>query len=88
MNTSKQNDNINYTISKDIILEVLEILIYAGLNYKIIEIQNNQSAALISIHSVGDTKFQQEALKNIYGIVQDYDFFRRHENEEVNWRGK
>jgi hypothetical protein len=88
MNTETQSGNLSYAISRDIILEVLDILIYAGLNYEITEIKGNQSLALFNILRVGDTKFQQEAIKNIDGIIRDYDFFRRQEQDKVMWREK
>lgn len=86
MSEQQKYEHRRYLISRDILLEVLEIILHTGLKYEIAEIRLNQSQAVILIDTRTDIRFQAEALKNIDEILYGYDFFRRYEEDGLNWR--
>ena len=75
-----------YCINTDIIIDVLKIILHSDLKYEITDIKENKSQVVFLISIPENSRYQQEAMKNIADISNKYEAYRSYENENINWR--
>jgi hypothetical protein len=76
----------SYVIPADIMTDVARIILQAGLSHQIIDANQERQEITLRIGYTKTSKFHQQALKNLYDLITDYNELRYEGSTDIDWQ--